>query len=84
MEGGDRTFLASGQGKSRDLAVKLSAWELEPAVIDHLILLRPEADMMLVGKGKQAWQDMEKKEGIAGWSLLPWMVAHLFMRFQGF
>ena len=28
---------------------------------DHLILLRPEADMMLVGKGKQAWQDMEKK-----------------------
>lgn len=54
-------FLANGQGKSRDLAVKLSAWELEPAVIDHLILLRPEADMMLVGKGKQAWQDMEKK-----------------------
>ena len=54
-------FLANGQGKSRDLAVKLSAWDLEPAVIDHLILLRPEADMMLVGKGKQAWQDMEKK-----------------------
>ena len=54
-------FLANGQGKSRDLSVKLSAWDLEPAVIDHLILLRPEADMMLVGKGKQAWQDMEKK-----------------------
>ena len=54
-------FLANGQGKSRDLAVKLSAWDLEPTVIDHLILLRPEADMMLVGKGKQAWQDMEKK-----------------------
>ncbi|NBY02286.1 MAG: hypothetical protein EBQ87_09955 [Planctomycetes bacterium] len=54
-------FLANGQGKSRDLTVKLSAWDLEPAVIDHLILLRPETDMMLVGKGKQAWQDMEKK-----------------------
>jgi len=48
-------FLANGLGKSRDLTVKLSAWDLEPAVIDHLILLRPEGDMMLSGKGKQAW-----------------------------
>lgn len=54
-------FLANGLGKSRDLTVKLSAWDLEPAVIDHLILLRPEGDMMLSGKGKQAWQEMEKK-----------------------
>lgn len=54
-------FLARGLGKSRDLAVKLSAWDLEPAVIDHLILLRPEDDISLTGKAKQSWQDMEKK-----------------------
>lgn len=54
-------FLGKGQAKSRDIAVKLSAWEVEPAVIDHLILLRPEEDLVLTGKGKQLWQEMEKK-----------------------
>ena len=54
-------FLGKGQAKSRDLAVKLSAWEIQPAVIDHLILLRPEDDLALAGKGKQLWLEMEKK-----------------------
>jgi hypothetical protein len=54
-------FLGRGPAKPRDLTTKLSALELEPAIIDHLILLRPEDDLTLTGKSKAAWQDAEKR-----------------------
>ncbi|MSR30372.1 MAG: hypothetical protein EXR99_02590 [Gemmataceae bacterium] len=54
-------FLGRNLAKSRDLLVKMSAWDQDPCVIDHLILLRPEDDLILSGKGKQCWQEMEKK-----------------------
>jgi len=54
-------FLARGAGKPRDLEVKLSVMESEPAVIDHLILLRPEDDLALTGKSKTLWQDAERR-----------------------
>jgi hypothetical protein len=54
-------FMARGAGKPRDLEIKLSALELTPAVIDHLILLRPEDDVALTGKTKAAWQESERR-----------------------
>lgn len=54
-------FLGRGQGKLKDLTTKLSAFDIEPSVLDHLILLRPEDDPTLAGKSKQLWQDMEQK-----------------------
>lgn len=54
-------FLARGAGKPRDLETKLSALALEPAVVDHLILLRPEDDVALTGKSKTAWQESQKR-----------------------
>jgi hypothetical protein len=54
-------FLGRGAGKPRDLEVKLASFESEPAVIDHLILLRPEDDLMLSGKSKTLWQDAERR-----------------------
>jgi hypothetical protein len=54
-------FLGKAAGKPRDLEIKLSVMESEPAVIDHLILLRPEDDLSLTGKSKQMWQDAEKR-----------------------
>jgi hypothetical protein len=54
-------FLGRGPAKPRDLATKLSALELEPAVIDHLILLRPEDDLALSGKSKAHWQEAERR-----------------------
>src|SRR5262249_2750566 len=45
----------------KDLATKLSALEAEPAVVDHLILLRPEDDLALTGKSKALWQDAERR-----------------------
>jgi hypothetical protein len=54
-------FLGKAAAKPRDLQTKLSALEVEPAVIDHLILLRPEDDMALTGKSKTLWQDAEKR-----------------------
>jgi hypothetical protein len=54
-------FLARGAGKPKDLEVKLGVMATEPAVIDHLILLRPEDDMALSGKSKQLWADAERK-----------------------
>ena len=53
-------FLGRGAGKPKDLEVKLAAWECEPPVIDHLILLRPEDDLLLSGKSKTLWQDAER------------------------
>jgi hypothetical protein len=54
-------FLGRGPAKPKDLAVKLAALEVEPAVIDHLILLRPDDDLALSGKSKTLWQDAEKR-----------------------
>jgi hypothetical protein len=53
-------FLGRGPAKPKDLTIKLSALDVEPAVIDHLILLRPEDDLALSGKSKTLWQDAER------------------------
>jgi hypothetical protein len=54
-------FLGRGPAKPKDLATKLTALDVEPAVIDHLILLRPEDDLVLSGKSKTLWQEAEKR-----------------------
>ena len=54
-------FLGKGPAKPRDLATKLSALEVDPAVVDYLILLRPEDDLGLTGKSKAAWQEAERR-----------------------
>jgi len=54
-------FLAKGAGKPRDLEIKLAIMDQEPAIIDHLILLRPEDDLSLSGKSKTLWQEAEKR-----------------------
>jgi hypothetical protein len=54
-------FLGKGGGKPKDLEVKLASWDCEPPVIDHLILLRPEDDLILSGRSKTLWQDTERK-----------------------
>ncbi len=54
-------FLGRGSAKPRDLQTKLSALELEPSVIDHLILLRPEDDFALTGKSKTLWVEAERR-----------------------
>lgn len=50
-------FLGRGPGKPRDLAVKLSAFDDEPCVIDQLILLRPSDDTSITGKSKTLWDE---------------------------
>jgi len=54
-------FLGRGPGKPKDLETKLAALELTPAVVDHLILLRPADDLTLSGKSKTLWQDAERR-----------------------
>ncbi len=54
-------FLGKGPGKPRDLETKLASLEITPAVIDHLILLRPEDDLALSGKSKTLWQEAERR-----------------------
>jgi hypothetical protein len=54
-------FLGRGPAKPKDLTIKLSALDVEPAVIDHLILLRPEDDLGMSGKSKTLWQDAERR-----------------------
>jgi hypothetical protein len=53
-------FLSRGAGKPKDLEVKLAAMDTRPAVVDHLILLRPEDDLGLSGKSKTLWADAER------------------------
>jgi hypothetical protein len=53
-------FLAKSAGKPRDLEIKLSSMDASPAVIDHLILMRPEDDLSMTGKSKTVWQEAEK------------------------
>jgi hypothetical protein len=54
-------FLGRGPAKPKDLSTKISSLDVEPAVIDHLILLRPEDDLALSGKSKSLWQDAERR-----------------------
>jgi hypothetical protein len=54
-------FLGKGPAKPKDLGTKLAALEAEPAVLDHLILLRPEDDLALSGKSKALWQEAERR-----------------------
>jgi hypothetical protein len=54
-------FLARGAGKPKDLEVKLAVMETEPAMVDHLILLRPEDDLAMTGKSKTLLQDAERR-----------------------
>ncbi|CAN5496552.1 hypothetical protein BH11PLA2_BH11PLA2_03100 [soil metagenome] len=54
-------FLAKGAGKPKDLEIKLGVMDQKPTIVDHLILLRPEDDLSMTGKSKQAWTDAEKK-----------------------
>jgi hypothetical protein len=81
-------FLGRGPAKPRDLATKLSALDVEPTVIDHLILLRPEDDLALSGKSKALWTEAERRgqharlepvalDDFAALSALPRFVASL-------
>ncbi len=54
-------FLARGPGKPKDLEIKLGVMDTEPAVLDHLILLRPDDDATLTGKSKSIWQEAERE-----------------------
>lgn len=54
-------FLGRGAGKPKDLETKLAALDTEPPLIDHLILLRPEDDLVLSGKSKTLWQHAERR-----------------------
>ncbi len=54
-------FLGRGPAKPKDLTIKLTALDVEPCVVDHLILLRPEDDLLLTGKSKQLWQEAERR-----------------------
>ena len=54
-------FLGRGPAKPKDLGIKLAAFDAEPPVIDHLILLRPEDDLALSGKSKTLWQETERR-----------------------
>lgn len=54
-------FLAKSAGKPKDLEIKLSSMYVEPPVVDHLILMRPEDDLSLTGKSKTVWAEAEKK-----------------------
>lgn len=53
-------FLGKGTAKPRDLGIKLDAFKVEPPMIDHLILLRPDDDLGLTGKSKSLWQEADK------------------------
>jgi hypothetical protein len=54
-------FLAKGPGKPKDLEIKLAAMDVQPTVVDHLILMRTEDDLALTGKSKTLWGDAQKR-----------------------
>ncbi len=54
-------FLARGAGKPKDLEVKLAVLDTEPAVVDLLVLLRPEDDIATTGKSKTLLADAERR-----------------------
>jgi hypothetical protein len=79
-------FLGRGPAKPKDLATKLASLEVEPAVIDHLILLRPEDDLGLSGKSKTLWQEAEKRgrhARLEAVSLDAFAALYAFPRFLG-
>ena len=81
MEGRRRPVPGPGPAKPKDLGTKLAALEAEPAVIDHLILLRPEDDLALTGKSKSFWQEAS---GAAGTPRLEAMSLDAFAVLYGF
>jgi hypothetical protein len=54
-------FLARGAGKPKDLEVKLAVLDTEPAMVDLLVLLRPEDDFATTGKSKTLLQESERR-----------------------
>ncbi len=54
-------FLARGAGKPKDLEVKLAVLDTEPAMVDLLVLLRPEDDFSTTGKSKTLLADSERR-----------------------
>jgi hypothetical protein len=54
-------FLARGAGKPKDLEVKLAVLDTEPAMVDLLVLLRPEDDYGTTGKSKTLLQESERR-----------------------
>jgi hypothetical protein len=58
-------FLARGAGKPRELEIKFSLFEQQPAPLDLLILLRPEDDLSLTGRSKKLWDQAEQKGQLA-------------------
>ncbi len=54
-------FLARGAGKPKDLEVKLAVLETEPAMVDLLVLLRPEDDFGTTGKSKTLLAESERR-----------------------
>jgi hypothetical protein len=54
-------FLARGAGKPKDLEVKLGVLDTEPAMVDLIVLLRPEDDLTMTGKSKTLLQDAERR-----------------------
>jgi hypothetical protein len=58
-------FLARGAGKPRELEIKFSLFEQQPAPLDLLILLRPEDDLSLTGRSKKLWDQAEQRGQLA-------------------
>ena len=54
-------FLARGAGKPKDLEVKIAVLDTEPAMVDLLVLLRPEDDITTTGKSKALLSDAERR-----------------------
>jgi hypothetical protein len=54
-------FLARGAGKPKDLEVKLAVLDVNPALVDLLVLLRPEDDIATTGKSKTLLADAERR-----------------------
>jgi hypothetical protein len=50
-------WLGRGVGKPRDLEAKLAVFKKSPAVVDHLILFRPNDDLRLSGRSQSLWDE---------------------------
>ncbi|MCS7271952.1 MAG: hypothetical protein NZ703_12805, partial [Gemmataceae bacterium] len=58
-------FLARGAGKPRELEVKFTLFDQQPAPVDLLVLLRPEDDLSLTGRSKKLWSEAEQRGRLA-------------------
>lgn len=54
-------WLGRGVGKPRDLEAKLSVFQKQPVVVDHLILFRPSDDIRLSGRSQTLWDEAVAK-----------------------